>query len=160
MAQRVKNLLATWETRVQSLVGIFRGEGNGKIQYSYLENPTNRFAWWATCSSRGHQVSAMTERLTLSLFIPIHIQFSSVQLLSRVRLFATSWTAACQATLSITNSRNLPKLMSVELVMPSSYLILCCSLLLLPSIFLSIGVFSDESALHIRWPKYWVIYMN
>ena len=102
----------------------------------------------------------MTEQLTLSLFIRIHIQFSSIQLLSRVRLFATSWTAACQATLSITNSRNLPKLMSVELVMPSSHLLLCCSLLLLSSIFLSIGVFSDESALHIRWPKYWVIYMN
>ena len=100
-----------------------------------------------------------TEQLTLSLFIRIHIQFSSVQSLSRVRLFATSWTAACQAALSITNSRNLPKLMSIESVMPSSHLILCRPLLL-PSIFPSIRVFSDESALHIRWPKYWVIYMN
>ena len=82
-------------------------------------------------------------------------QFSSVQLLSRVRLFATLWTAACQASLSITNSQSLLKLMSTELVMPSSHLILCHPLLLLPSIFPSIRVFSNESALSIRWPKYW-----
>ena len=82
-------------------------------------------------------------------------QFSSVQLLSRVRLFATLWTAACQASLSITNSQSLLKLMSTELVMPSSHLILCRPLLLLPSIFPSIRVFSNESALSIRWPKYW-----
>ena len=81
--------------------------------------------------------------------------FSSVQLLSHVRLFATPWTAACQASLSITNYWSLPKLMSIELVMPSNHLILCCPLLLLPSIFPSIRVFSNESALHIRWPKYW-----
>ena len=83
------------------------------------------------------------------------LHFSSVQSLSHVRLFATSWTAACQASLSITNSWSLPKLMSTELVMPSNHLILCCPLLLLPSIFPSIRVFSNESALHIRWPKYW-----
>ena len=81
-------------------------------------------------------------------------QFSSVQLLSRVQLFATPWTAAYQAFLSITNSWSLPKLMSIELVMPSTHLILCCPLLP-PSIFLSMRVFSNESALHIRWPKYW-----
>ena len=79
----------------------------------------------------------------------------SVQSLSRVRLFATLWTAARQASLSITNSQNLPKLMSVELVMPSNHLILCRPLLLLPSISPSIRVFSNESVLHIRWPKYW-----
>ena len=67
----------------------------------------------------------------------------------------TPWTAAHQASLSITNSRNLLKLMSIEPVMPSSHLILCCPLLLLPSIFPSIRIFSNESALHIRWPKYW-----
>ena len=82
-------------------------------------------------------------------------QFSSVQLLSRVRLFATPWTAAHQASLSITNSWNLPKLMFIESVMPSNHLILCRPLLLPPSIFPSITVFSNESALHIRWPKYW-----
>ena len=79
----------------------------------------------------------------------------SVQLLSCVQLFATSWTAARQASLSITNSRSLLKLMSIELVMPSNHRILCCPLLLLLSIFLSIMVFSNESLLHIRWPKYW-----
>ena len=78
-----------------------------------------------------------------------------VQSLSRVRLFATTWTAARQASLSITNSQSLLKLKSIELVMPSSYLILCHPLLLLPSVFPSLRVFSSESALHIRWPKYW-----
>ena len=81
-------------------------------------------------------------------------QFSSVQSLSRVRLFATPWIAARQAALSITNS-SLPKLMSIELVIPSSHLILCCPLLLLPPIAPSIRVFSNESTLCMRWPKYW-----
>ena len=81
------------------------------------------------------------------------IEFSSIQLLSCVRLFATPWTAACQASLSITNSRSLLKLMSMELVMPSNYFILCRSLLLPPSIFPSIRGFSNESVLHIRWSK-------
>ena len=79
----------------------------------------------------------------------------SVQSFSHVLLFATPWTAAHQASLSITNSRNLFKLMSIKSVMPSSHLILCHLLLLLPSIFPSIRVFSNESALCIRWPKYW-----
>ena len=83
-----------------------------------------------------------------------HHQFSSVQSLSHVLLFATPWTAARQASLSITNSWSLLKLKSVESVMPSSHLILRCPLLLLPPIFPSIRVFSNESALHIRWPKY------
>ena len=81
--------------------------------------------------------------------------FSSVQWLSRVQLFATPWTAACQASLSITNSRSLLKLMSTESVMPSNRFILCHPLLLLSLIFPSIGVFSNESVIHIRWPKYW-----
>ena len=80
---------------------------------------------------------------------------SSVQSLSRVRLFAAPWTAARQASLSITNSRSLLKLRSIESVMPSSHLILCHPLLLLPSIFPSVRVFSNESALRIRWPEYW-----
>ena len=83
------------------------------------------------------------------------VRISSVQSLSHVRLFATPWTAAHQASLSITNSQSLLKLMSNESVMPSNHLILCCPLLLLPSIFPSIRVFSNESVLHIRWPKYW-----
>ena len=81
-------------------------------------------------------------------------QFSSVQSLSHVRLFVTPWTVAHQASLSLTNSWSLLKLMSIESVMPSSHLILCRPLLLLPSIFSSIRVFSNESALCIKWPKY------
>ena len=80
---------------------------------------------------------------------------SSVQLFSCVRLFATPWTAACQASRSITNSQSLLKLMSFESVMPSNHLILCHPLLILLSIFPSIRVFLNESVLHIRWPKYW-----
>ena len=84
----------------------------------------------------------------------------SVQLLTHVQLFATPWTTACQASLSITNSWSPPKPMSIESVMPSNHLILCHPLLLLPSIFPSIGVFSNESTLHIRWPKYWSFSFN
>ena len=83
------------------------------------------------------------------------VQFSSVQLLSRVRLFATPWTAAHQASLSITISQSSPKLTSIEPVMPSNHLILCCPLFLLPPIPPSIRVFSNESTLRMRWPKYW-----
>ena len=82
-------------------------------------------------------------------------QIRSDQSLSRVRLFVTPWTAARQASLSITNSWSLSKLMSIDLVMPSSHLILCHPLFLLPPIPPSIRVFSNESVLHIRWPKYW-----
>ena len=81
--------------------------------------------------------------------------FSSVQSLSRVRLFGTPWTAARQASLSITNSQSLLKLMSIESVMPSNHLILCLPLLLLSSIFSSIRIFSNESVLCISWPKHW-----
>ena len=90
----------------------------------------------------------------------LRIQFSSVQSLSLVRLFVTPWTAAHQASLPITNSQSLPKLMSIELVMPDNHLILCHSLLLLPSIFPNIRVFSSESVLRIRWPKYWSFSFN
>ena len=85
------------------------------------------------------------------------VQFSSVQSLSHVQLFVTPWTAA---SLSITNSQNSPKPISIESVMPSNHLILCCPLLLLPSIFASIRVFSNESALRMRWPKYWSFSFN
>ena len=86
---------------------------------------------------------------------PENFSLKSVQSLSRVRLFATPWPVAHQASLSITNSQSLLKLMSIELVMPSNHLILCRPLLLLPSIFPSVRVFSSESVLRIRWPKYW-----
>ena len=95
----------------------------------------------------------------LSMGLSQH-QFSSVQSLSSVRLFATPWITARQASLSITNSRSLPKLMSIESVMPSSHLILCHPLLLLPSIFPSIRVFSNESTLLMKWPKYWIFSLS
>ena len=87
-------------------------------------------------------------------------QFSSAQLLSYVQLFVTPWTAAGQASLSITNSRSLLKLLSIESVMPSNHLILCHPLLLLPSIFPNLRVFSNELVLCIRWPKYWSFSFN
>ena len=94
---------------------------------------------------------------TLALFkhVKLYCVFSSVQSLSCVQLFVTPWTAACQASLSITNYWSFLKLKSIKLVMPSNHLILCHPLLLLSSIFPSIRVFSSESVLHIRWPKYW-----
>ena len=90
----------------------------------------------------------------MKTYIPT-TQFSSVQSLSRVRLFETPWTAARQASLSVTNSWSLLRLMFIELVMPSNHLILCHPLLLPPLIFSSIRVFANESALRFRWPKYW-----
>ena len=88
------------------------------------------------------------------------IAISSIQSLSHVQLFVTPWTTARQASLSITSSRSPPKPMSIVSMMPSNHLILCCPLLLLPSVFPSIRVFSNESALCIRWPKYWSFSFN
>ena len=102
-----------------------------------------------------HEASKRTIQPPSALLFSRCLGTSVVQLLSCVRLFATPWTAAHQAPLSSAISQSLLKFMSIELVMPSNHLILCCSLLFLPSIFPSIRVFSSESALHIRWPKYW-----
>ena len=102
-------------------------------------------------------VTAWDLYLTANIY---SVQFSSVHLLSRVWLFATPWIAARQASLSITNSRSPPKPMSIESVMPSNHLVLCCPLLLLPSIFPGIRVFSNESALGMRWPKDWSFSFN
>ena len=112
-----------------------------------------------------HKGAGKFEFLRQEHFPHIHYQhthhcISSVQSLSRVRLFATPWTAARQASLSINNSQNLLKLMSIESMMPSNHLILCHPLLLLPPIPPSIRVFSNESALHMRWPKYWSLSFN
>ena len=105
--------------------------------------------WWDRPLNNWMFLEQMLRSLSLHLLIS-----TSVQSLSRVQLFVTPWTAARQASLSITNSQSLFKLMSIESVMPSNHLILCCPLLLLPSIFPSIRVFSNESVLRIRWPKY------
>ena len=96
----------------------------------------------------------------LLMTISKSLSFSSVQLLSRVQFFATWWTAAHQASLSITNSCSLLRVMSIDSVVPSNYLILCRPLLLLSSIFPSIRVFSNETVLRIRWPKYWSFSFN
>ena len=99
----------------------------------------------------GHNVVFLLRTIEITL---IHV-FSSVQSLSHIWLFATPWTTARQASLSITSSQSLLKLMSIESVMPSKHLILCHPLLLLPSVFPSIRVFANELVLCIRWPKYW-----
>ena len=99
--------------------------------------------------------TGLFEMKTLIKYIIIKVQLSSVQSFSRVWLFATPWIAACQASLSITNSQSSPRLMSIKSVMPSSHLILCCPLRLLSPIPPSIRVFSNESTLHMRWPKYY-----
>ena len=103
---------------------------------------------------------ACSHVLISCLCVSLLVQFSSVQSLSRVQLFATLWIATCQASLSITNTRSLFKTMSVESVMPSNHLILCHPLLLLPPILPIIRVFSNELTLHIRWPKYWSFSLN
>ena len=104
-------------------------------------------------------VNLISCRHWLECFLHLDIAIS-VQSLSRVWLFATPWTAAHQASLSITNSQSPPKPMSIEMVMPSNHLILCHPLLLLPSIFPSIRVFSNDSVLCMRWPKYWSCSFN
>ena len=106
--------------------------------------------WMTFCKQFSNSVSLSGKQMD-----NFYLQFSSFQLLSHVWLSATPWIAACQSSLSITNSRNLLKLMSIESVMPSSHLILCRPLLLLPLIPPIIRVFSNESTLCIRWPKYW-----
>ena len=116
--------------------------------------------WNGTTFMENNTVITQKIKIELSYVIAILLldQFSSVQPLSRIWLFATPWIAAHQASLSITNSQSPPKLMSIDLVMPSNHLTLSCPLLLLPSIFPSIRVFSNESALPIRWPKDWISY--
>ena len=128
-----------------------------------LQRPRSRHSQVSLSSTKYTWVCPWLSPLTLvspdratSMGSPyMNIQFSSVQSLSRVQLFVIPWITARQASLSITNSRSSPKLMSIESVMPSNNLILCCPLLLMPPIPPSIRVFSNESTLHMRWPKYW-----
>ena len=106
------------------------------------------------CSTWNNRLVPHQERNVSMLYVVTLLQFSSVQSLSHVQLFVTPWTAARQASLSITNFQSLLKLMTIESVMPSNHLILCCPLLLLPLIFPSIRVFPNESVLPIMWPQY------
>ena len=122
--------------------------------YHILCLPCNFFPWWIILKQIPDIILPLNNNFFKARWS--HVQWiSSVQSLSRVQLFVTPWTAACQASLSITNSQSFLKLMSIELVMPSNHLILCHPLLLLLSIFPSIGVFSNESVLRIRLPRYW-----
>ena len=123
----------------------------GKVR----EMVRDRDTWCAAVHGVARGWAWLGNWTTATLCTSQPFQFSSVQSLSRVRLFVTPWIAACQASLSITNSRSSLKLTSIELVMPSSHLVLCRPLLLLPPIPPSIRVFSNESTLHMRWPKYW-----
>ena len=139
---------------------------------STISNSTSSMKWTPQANvTRSHFSSHRTSHSLPFIIILLVLVFihpfshlpsiiSSVQSLSRVWLFATPWTAARQASLSITNSRSLPKLMSIGSVMPSNHLILCHPLLLLISIFPSIRVFSNKSALRIKWPKYWSFSFN
>ena len=128
------------------------GERSGNpFRCSCLENPRDGGAWWAAVYGIAQSWTPLKWLSSSSN----RVQLSSVQSLSRVRLFATPWISAYQASLSITNSRSLPRLMSIESVMPSNHLILCRHLLLLPPIPPSIRVFSNQSTLRMRWPKYW-----
>ena len=133
-----------------------RSRANSHLSLAVLLNfiyiPEQPLAKLASFSINHSSISWLTS--TLQVFQQ-SAQLSSVQSLSHVRLFVTTWTAAHQASLSITNSWSWLKLMSIESVMASNHIILCCPLLLLPSIFPSIRVFSNESVLRIRWPKYW-----
>ena len=132
-------------------------EKNGSpFQDSCLENPMERGAWWL--QSMGSQVvrhNWASKHVCIYRKLTHLDQFSWVQFLSHVWLFVNPWTAACQTSLSITNSRSLLKLMSMALIMSSNHLVLCHPLLHPPSIFPSIRVFSNESVLCIRWLKYW-----
>ena len=149
------------------------GGHDNPLQYSCLENPMDRRAWRASVHrvvksqtrlkqlSRAHTHTPIkSTKFKKKAVTSFPLFFSSVQSLSQVQLFATPWTAACQASLSITNSQSSLKLMSIELMMPFNHLILHRPLLLLPSIFPSIRVFSNESALHIRGPKCWSFSFN
>ena len=121
---------------------------------SFLITPRTKCESWKV-PPHSLPTSSLTLVNPFIYFLHLWVQFSSVQLLSRVRLFETPWKAARQATLSIANSRSLLKLMSIESMMPSNHLILCRPLPLLPSILPSLRVFSNVSVLYIRWPKHW-----
>ena len=137
-------------------------------QFYYFQRISSLFHWFFSILFISNFIDFCLYHYYFLLFAPLSLfcshfskflrqkpRFSSVQSLSRVQFFATPWTAACQASLSITNCWSLPKFMSIELVTPSNHLILCHPLLLLLSILPSIRVFSNESALRIKWPKYW-----
>ena len=152
----VDSILVVHELKCSVAFGIFPDQGSNPCLLHWQVNslPLSQLG-----SPRILPFLSSTPPKLLLSFAGVCVYMCSL-LFSRVRLFATPWTAARQASLSITNSRSLLKLMSIESVMPSNHLILCRLLLLLSSIFPSIRVFSNESVLHIRWPKYWSFSIN
>ena len=166
---------AEWEASKQKVFGICRFWQTLWISRRYMWPSQAGFSCWVYATFKCIiKLLIASGSLHMSKFMPStayptpedthptssHSSSSSIQSLSCVWLFETPWTAACQASLSITNSQSLPKFMPIESVMPSNHLILCRPLLLLPSIFPSIRVFSNESVLRIRWPKYWSFSFN
>ena len=157
---RSRTRLSNWTELTINLINLFIRSSWGlplTMLYDMYQCKKHRIPCFLKINSLRNLISSVIETNSepySDLSIHFHT-FSSVQLLSHVRLFATPWTAACQASLSIINCWSPPKPMSIESVMPSNHLTLCRPLLLLPSIFPSIRVFSNESALRIRWPKYW-----
>ena len=166
---------AEWEASKQKVFGIRRFWQTLWISRRYMWPSQAGFSCWVYATFKCIiKLLIASGSLHMSKFMPStayptpedthptssHSSSSSIQSLSCVWLFETPWTAACQASLSITNSQSLPKFMPIESVMPSNHLILCHPLLLLPSIFPSIRVFSNESVLRIRWPKYWSFSFN
>ena len=119
----------------------------------YAMPSSEEFSWPSLLHCQAYFIPLLPPGTTLNYI-------SSVQLFSHVQCFATSWTAACQASLSIINSKSLLRFMSIESRMPSNHIMLCCPLFLLPPIFPSIRDFSNQSVLHIRWPKYWRFSFN
>ena len=152
MGHKAVEILATSTTHVaQELLTIISCSGGSRSfakEMRALEMKSIVAAHWKLTKTNWEQWSKL-------ILLQLQVQFSLVQSLSHARLFATPCRAACQASLSITNSQSSPRLMLIEWVMPSSHLILCCPLLLLPPIPPSIRVFSNESTLHMKWPKYW-----
>ena len=150
-----------WHTLPDNQIGLFFKSIKNYVRSLGLPQSTRNWVTWEKpkfplpqfCRKSTCLLWRVKFLATLGLFP--NLQISSVQSRSRVWLFGTPWTAACQASLSITNSSSLLKLMFIVSVMPSNHLILCRPLLLLPPIFPSIRVFSNESVLRIRWPKYW-----
>ena len=149
----IPSIFSSQEKEKKALQHLRREEYQMKIQRLKMNHVTRHESWWLL-SRDWRPKPPLFDTVPRACTLKVG-QVSSVQSLSRVWLFVTPWTAARQASLSITNSQSLLKLMSIELVMLSNYLILCHPLLFLPSVFPSIRVFSNESVLHIRWPKYW-----
>ena len=152
----IHSSILAWKSPWMEEAGRLQSMGSQRVRHNWATNTHTHYVSQFSPSLTPDSIGCMSSFNYLLLFdVNLKISIGSVQSLSHVQLFATPRTAAYQVSLPITNSWSLLKLKSIELVMPSNHLILCCPLLLPPSIFPSIRVFSNESVLCIRWPKYW-----